>query len=197
MQTSIDTTVGALLDGDPIAGDAVPDRDPIALPAGQQELLISPGAAFVVDGVQLAGPLAAELPSAATHSRRTPGAGARTTARCDVPRRPTSRVLVVPESINPGWTARTGDGAALTPVTVNGWQQGWVVPAGTSGTVTLTFALQRRLPRRPGRRAGAAAAAGAAGAACPRAARRRAPTRRGRGGPARSRRARRRWPPAP
>ena len=51
-------------------------------------------------------------------------------------------MLVVPESINPGWTARTADGAQLTPVTVNGWQQGWVVPAGTSGTVTLTFALQ-------------------------------------------------------
>jgi arabinofuranan 3-O-arabinosyltransferase len=25
-------------------------------------------------------------------------------------------------------------------VAVNGWQQGWVVPAGTSGTITLTFA---------------------------------------------------------
>ena len=46
---------------------------------------------------------------------------------------------MVPESINPGWTARTADGAQLTPVTVNGWQQGWVVPAGTSGTITLSF----------------------------------------------------------
>ena len=40
--------------------------EPIALPAGQQELLISPGAAFVVDGVQLAGPLASQLHTAAT-----------------------------------------------------------------------------------------------------------------------------------
>ena len=55
VQTEIDTTVGALLDGDPIP--ARPCRpDPIALPSGQQELLISPGAAFVVDGVQLVGP---------------------------------------------------------------------------------------------------------------------------------------------
>ena len=52
VQTSIDTTVGALLDGDPIQARTC-QAAPIALPAGQQELLISPGAAFVVDGVQL------------------------------------------------------------------------------------------------------------------------------------------------
>jgi arabinofuranan 3-O-arabinosyltransferase len=49
-------------------------------------------------------------------------------------------VLVVPESVNPGWTARTGDGTLLKPVRVNGWQQGWVLPTGTAGPVTLTFA---------------------------------------------------------
>src|SRR5690606_30179620 len=52
---------------------------------------------------------------------------------------PHSRVLVVPESVNPGWSARSDDGTVLTPVTVNGWQQGWVLPADTAGTVTLTF----------------------------------------------------------
>jgi arabinofuranan 3-O-arabinosyltransferase len=56
-----------------------------------------------------------------------------------VPRAPVSRVLVVPESVNPGWVARTDDGAQLTPVIVNGWQQGWVLPAGQQGTVTLSF----------------------------------------------------------
>jgi arabinofuranan 3-O-arabinosyltransferase len=48
-------------------------------------------------------------------------------------------VLVIPESINPGWVARTASGARLTPVAVNGWQQGWVVPPGDPGTITLTF----------------------------------------------------------
>ena len=68
VQTSIDTTVGALLDGDPIP--ARPCRPaPIALPAGQQELLISPGAAFVVDGVQLVGPLGRQLRTARNESR--------------------------------------------------------------------------------------------------------------------------------
>ena len=52
VHTSIRTTAGALLDGGPVRAEAC-DRDPIALPAGQQELLISPGDAFVVDGAQL------------------------------------------------------------------------------------------------------------------------------------------------
>ncbi len=41
--------------------------------------------------------------------------------------------------MNPGWVARSEDGTALQVITVNGWQQGWVVPAGTGGTLTLTF----------------------------------------------------------
>lgn len=137
VQTSVATTVGALLDGQPVR--AQPCRsEPIALPAGQQELLISPGAAFVVDGVQLAGPLTSQLRTAAT----VPASTAEWSAdhrEVDVRSSAASRVLVVPESINPGWTARVADGSALTPVTVNGWQQGWVLPPGTAGPVTLSF----------------------------------------------------------
>jgi arabinofuranan 3-O-arabinosyltransferase len=137
VQTSVDTTVGALLDGEPIA--AHPCRTaPILLPAGQQELLISPGAAFVADGVQLAGPLAGEVRSAPTAPVRTEAWTADRRV-VDVPSSGTARVLVVPESINPGWTARSSDGTALTPITVNGWQQGWVVPANASGPITLAF----------------------------------------------------------
>jgi arabinofuranan 3-O-arabinosyltransferase len=138
VHTSIRTTVGALLDGEPVAAVAC-DGDPIALPAGQQELLISPGAEFIVDGVRLSAPGAAEVPSAAVTSAATGAWGA---ARREVrgPASSTSRLLVIPESINPGWVARTGAGLRLTPVAVNGWQQGWVVPPGDPGTITLTFA---------------------------------------------------------
>ena len=137
VQTSVATTVGALLDGGPIA--AQPCRtEPIAIPAGDQELLVSPGSAFVVDGVQLAGPEADRVTSAPA----TPATVSTWTADervVDVAAADRSRVLVVPESVNPGWTATAG-GAALTPVTVNGWQQGWVVPSGTAGPITLEFA---------------------------------------------------------
>jgi arabinofuranan 3-O-arabinosyltransferase len=52
----------------------------------------------------------------------------------------TSQVLVVPESINPGWVARTSTGTRLKALAANGWQQAWLVPPGTAGTITLTFA---------------------------------------------------------
>jgi len=137
VHTSIRTTTGALLDGEPVAAQPC-EREPIALPTGQQELVISPGDAFAVDGAELTDPAVAELPNATKVLAET---GAWGPARREV-RAPTAnapRVLVVPESINPGWVARTSDGTRLTPIAVNGWQQGWIVPAGTAGTITLTF----------------------------------------------------------
>lgn len=138
VQTSVTTTVGDLLDGRPVP--ARPCRtEPIALPAGQQELLISPGPALIVDGVQLATPRAREIVPATTspvavelwsNDHREVSLGPSEAAR----------ILVVPESSSPGWVARDDAGVTLAPVTVNGWQQGWVVPAGTQGTVTLDFA---------------------------------------------------------
>ncbi len=138
VHTTIQTTVGALLDGAPVAVQAC-DRQPILLPSGQQELLISPGPQFVVDGAQLSGPLAAESPTA-TMTPAVTGRWGPARREVRIPEVTTSRVLVVPESINPGWVARSNSGTRLTPVAVNGWQQGWVVPVGTSGTITLTFA---------------------------------------------------------
>jgi arabinofuranan 3-O-arabinosyltransferase len=51
-------------------------------------------------------------------------------------------VLRMAENANAGWTARL-DGHTLAPVTVDGWQQGFVVPAGAGGTVTVRFAPDR------------------------------------------------------
>jgi arabinofuranan 3-O-arabinosyltransferase len=136
VHTEVHAGVGALLDGVPVTA-APCDSAPIELPAGQQELVVSPGPQFVVDGAELSGPAA--VPSAGSTPVET---GAWGPARRDVHvgQAETSRVLVVPESINPGWVARTSTGAPLKALAVNGWQQGWIVPAGTSGTITLTFA---------------------------------------------------------
>ncbi|WP_239707811.1 alpha-(1-_3)-arabinofuranosyltransferase [Mycolicibacterium smegmatis] len=138
IQTSVHTTVGALLDGEPIP--ARPCRsEPVKLPAGQQELVVSPGAAFIVDGVELPTPAADEIRSAPTTSAET-GTWTADRREVRVSAAAQQRVLVVPESVNRGWSAHDPAGAELQSVTVNGWQQGWVVPAGTEGTVTLTFA---------------------------------------------------------
>jgi arabinofuranan 3-O-arabinosyltransferase len=138
VHTSVNTTVGALLDGAPVTAQPC-DAEPITLPTGQQELLVSPGPQFVVDGAELSGPLAAQTATAPAMPAAT-GAWGPARREVRVPDATTSRVLVVPESINTGWVARTSAGTRLTPLAVNGWQQGWVVPAGTSGTITLIFA---------------------------------------------------------
>jgi arabinofuranan 3-O-arabinosyltransferase len=47
-------------------------------------------------------------------------------------------LLVVPENVNPGWTA-TLDGRELATQTVDGWQQGYVLAPGGAGEVVLDF----------------------------------------------------------
>lgn len=47
-------------------------------------------------------------------------------------------LLTLSQNANPGWRA-TLDGRRLDSVTVDGWRQGFVVPEGPGGTVTVTF----------------------------------------------------------
>lgn len=49
-----------------------------------------------------------------------------------------STYLEVHQAYNRGWTA-TLNGSSLTPVRLDGWQQGFLVPAGVGGLVTLSF----------------------------------------------------------
>jgi arabinofuranan 3-O-arabinosyltransferase len=51
-------------------------------------------------------------------------------------------LLVVRENFNAGWRASVG-GHRLEAVQVDGWQQAFVVPAGTTGTVLVTYGPQR------------------------------------------------------
>ncbi|ODA70710.1 Alpha-(1-_3)-arabinofuranosyltransferase [Streptomyces sp. AVP053U2] len=46
--------------------------------------------------------------------------------------------LTTYENYNDGWTA-TLNGEELTPLRLDGWQQGWRIPAGESGTVKLSY----------------------------------------------------------
>jgi arabinofuranan 3-O-arabinosyltransferase len=47
--------------------------------------------------------------------------------------------LEIHQNANPGWVA-TLNGRRLAPATLDGWQQGYVLPAGRGGVVTLTYA---------------------------------------------------------
>ncbi len=127
------TTTAALRSGEPVVARACTPGE-LRLPAGQQEVSVNPGQAFTVDAVSLT--VGSPVDGAAT---TTPDVSEWTAASraVQIDSGP-ERLLVVPESTNPGWVARV-DGRELSPVVVNGWQQGWIVPAGASGTVELTY----------------------------------------------------------
>jgi arabinofuranan 3-O-arabinosyltransferase len=91
--------------------------------------------------------------------------------------------LEIHQNANPGWVA-TLNGRRLAPATLDGWQQGYVLPAGRGGVVSLTYApdgfyhlllvaaalgvlllLAAALPRRRWRRPGPPPAASAPGSA--------------------------------
>ena len=51
-------------------------------------------------------------------------------------------ILSLPQSFNVGWTAWL-DGIELSPLQVDGWSQGWLVPEDAAGEVVLTYEPQR------------------------------------------------------
>lgn len=139
---SITATADQLRSGAPVSARSCPADAVAALPAGRQDVEVTPGPAFFVDSFRLADIAAAPAPVPTT----TPLGSAITTwtadeRKLDVASVDRDRLLVVPESTNPGWHATTSDGTELTPVVVNGWQQGWIIPAGTGGTISLDFPL--------------------------------------------------------
>jgi arabinofuranan 3-O-arabinosyltransferase len=106
-----------------------------SLAAGQHRLLANRTASLLVSGATLTRsgftPAAQPVPATPTSwgvAHRTVRVGARSEPA----------VLVVHENANAGWRATLSD-TRLQHVTVDGWQQGYVVPAGASGTVRLDF----------------------------------------------------------
>ncbi|HEY5836864.1 glycosyltransferase, partial [Streptomyces sp.] len=70
-------------------------------------------------------------------ARPVPVASGRVEAHTTVPAGPEGRVLRLADSSAAGWHA-TLDGSALTPVTVDGWAQGFQLPA-SGGRLDVTF----------------------------------------------------------
>ncbi|MGV9709352.1 alpha-(1-_3)-arabinofuranosyltransferase domain-containing protein [Gordonia sp. NPDC003424] len=132
---SVDTTADALRSGEPVVAHPC-SATPVRLGAGEQELSVNPGSAFSVEQVSLT----ASPTASSTDAMTVPEVSDWSATHRSIGIDPVvhERVLVVPESTNPGWRA-TLDGHDLRPVVVNGWQQGWVVPVGAGGTLTLTY----------------------------------------------------------
>ncbi|WP_054815407.1 alpha-(1-_3)-arabinofuranosyltransferase domain-containing protein [Nocardia arizonensis] len=130
VRTTVTATVRDLRSGAPVSarvcdGDEAADADALpdfALHTGRADVEVGPTDMFSVDRLRL--PRTDPPPAAAPTSQR---------------------LLVLPLSTNVGWQARTADGRELTPIVVNGWQQGWLLPddGATSGPVTISFPTDR------------------------------------------------------
>jgi arabinofuranan 3-O-arabinosyltransferase len=133
--TQVSGTKGQLVRGQPLTLRAC---EPVSLSAGEQRLRLLASSEFVVRNLALrpderedVGGSTVEVKSwSATHRRVSLSTGG------------ASELLTVVENANPGWEARL-ENADLPKVTVDGWAQGWVVPAGSQGTATLAFTPQR------------------------------------------------------
>jgi arabinofuranan 3-O-arabinosyltransferase len=135
-QTSASGTVGQVTAFAPIKLTLCTPKGLLQLPPGLHTIT-SPGdsGALVLTDLFLAG---GTQPPASTKTRATTVLNWGAQQRQVQIDSGDETYLEVHQSYNTGWTA-TLNGTALTPVTLDGWQQGFVVPAGTGGVITLSF----------------------------------------------------------
>lgn len=151
IRTSVTATVDQLRSGEPVPAQACPDTETVedgstnagpeppgpANPAqpsepanavplapGQVDVMVAPSDKFFVDRLRLAN--TTDLPAPRTPA--SPPVG--------------TNLLTLPLSTNSGWHAAGENDQELTPVVVDGWQQGWLVPPD-AGPITVSFPADR------------------------------------------------------
>ncbi len=147
-----DGTLTDQLTGNPLRYETCTDLD---LPEGENRIVVDPGNRYQVRSalVESMRSGSAEGEGAASGSDESANGGAEVRMaevetlhswgpgerRFDVDV-DEDAFLVVNENFNEGWEARIdgGDGP-LEPVRLEGWKQAWVLPEGSTGTVTLTY----------------------------------------------------------
>ncbi|MFD4443457.1 alpha-(1-_3)-arabinofuranosyltransferase [Nocardia sp. NPDC058519] len=146
VHTTITATADELRSGAPVSAQPCPeDAADIELLPGHPDLTVAPTELFTVDRLRLPRtdpyPGKTSTPTDASETTATPPDAA--------PETPAgagdsgTQVLVLPLSTNVGWQAHTADGRELSPIVVDGWQQAWLVPPGTSGEITVSFPADR------------------------------------------------------
>jgi len=137
--TSVSGTIGQLSRFFPLRVRLCAPDGTLNFGAGRHTLTTTAPATFAVTDVNLTSTGPAATSTAATTATRA------VTVRSWQPDQRQLRVgpgeasyLEVHQNYNQGWTA-TLDEKTLTPVRLDGWQQGFVLPAGPGGTVALSF----------------------------------------------------------
>lgn len=138
-RTKVTGTFGALTQFSPVKVSLCSAGSDVRLAAGRHRLLAGDPAPFTITDLKLVSDGSGVSPPATGGGRSVRvlrwqpesrqvriGSGAET-------------YLELHQNANPGWVA-TLRGRVLTPVTLDGWQQGFVVPAGAGGVISMTFA---------------------------------------------------------
>ncbi len=154
LRTRVSGKAGSLIAFEPVHVRLCGVTSALSLGAGQHKIMAASPGAFTLTGLSLvsAGPSglpgaadAQDLQPAAAHGPGPASAGRSVKVLAWGQEHRTVRVgagtasyLELHQNANAGWTA-TLNGRTLRPVRLDGWQQGFVVPAGNGGVVTLTF----------------------------------------------------------
>ena len=135
-----DDAVGLSLDAsraDLVAGQSVPATSCGELPEGDGTITAAAVPGLVPDAVALVpddwSPTTADPQRAVSTEREHPGSWTLDVAGGE------EAVLVISQGANRGWRAVTADGDELAPVTVDGWRQGFELPAGSATQVHVEF----------------------------------------------------------
>jgi arabinofuranan 3-O-arabinosyltransferase len=112
----------------------------VRLPKGESRLRVLASAEFGVRNLSL-WTAAASRDQAAPSPAVTTTTWSATDRAVQLPELSQPSTVQVRENANPGWSGRLAGRAAL-PVTLDGWSQGWVVPAGGAGVLHLEFGPQ-------------------------------------------------------
>ncbi len=135
-ETAVNGTVNDLLTAEPLSWTAcapelvsIPPRSTLIDAVQSAEFIptdilihneAESGSATTVDPVEVARPSAAEL-------------------TLYVPASAATTVLTVHQNYNDGWVAFDSEGRELSPIRVNGWQQGWILPGGDARAIMAAF----------------------------------------------------------
>jgi arabinofuranan 3-O-arabinosyltransferase len=136
--TSVSANFGDLVDLKPVRFAACPPSGTMTLSSGTNHFqALDSSSAFAVSSVAMVDPVR-EL-ATSTHDPRT--------ARIDQWQDDSRSIgvsagsatyLVLAQNFSSGWVAKMGN-TTLKPIRVDGWEQGYVVPAGKAATVTLVM----------------------------------------------------------
>ncbi|HUC59065.1 MAG TPA: alpha-(1-_3)-arabinofuranosyltransferase family protein [Streptosporangiaceae bacterium] len=140
-QTRVSGTVGDLTSFKPLQVRLCSAGSELALSPGRHRLLAERPAPFTITGLSLVSQPATRAASA-SFSRPVKVLSWKPEYREVKIAAGAASYLELHQNANPGWVA-TLRGRKLTPVTLDGWQQGFVVPAGTGGIVAMTFVPDR------------------------------------------------------